>query len=105
MKAQDIIALLEYKNAFPRKTKRRKEFDIDKINLSEILVKLKEQQQRIKDDLEAVEKLMKKEDKKKEGNTFNPLHLAMWFIATFPITGPLMLLFWAKVFEAIQGIH
>lgn len=104
MKAQDIIALLEYKNAFP-KTRRKKEKDLSDLNLSEILVKLQERQARIKADMEAIEKLMKKDDKKKEDKKLNPVHIAMWLLATSPITGPLMLLYWAKIFSAIQMVH
>lgn len=106
MNANDFIKIWEYQKAFKKpKAKRRKDVDLSKLNLAEIFMKLQEQQSKIKADMEAIEKLLKKEDKKKDEKKPNPVHLAMWFMATVPITGPLLLLFWAKTFAAIQGIH
>lgn len=107
MNAKDFIAVLEYQKAFKKPAKRKKDIDLTKLNLAEVFLKLKEQQEKIRIDLEQIEKLMKKEDKKddKKGKPFNPLHVAMWLLATTPITGPLLLLYWAKIFASIQGVH
>lgn len=107
MNAKDFIAIWEYQKAFkkPSKPKRKKDVDLTKLNLAEVFLKLREQQEKIKGEIEQIEKLLKKEDKKKEEKKLNPLHVAMVLIGTTPITGPLLLLYWAKMFAAIQGVH
>lgn len=107
MNAKDFIAIWEYQKAFkkPSKQKRKKDIDLTKLNLAEVFLKLREQQEKIKAEMEQIEKLLKKEDKKKDEKKLNPLHVAMVLLATSPITGPMLLLYWAKMFAAIQGVH
>lgn len=108
MNAKDFIAIWEYQKAFKNpKPKRKKDVDYSKVRISDLLMRLKEQQEQIKADIEAAEKLLKKEEKKddKKGKSFNPLHVAMLLLGTSPITGPLLLLYWAKMFAAIRGYY
>lgn len=110
MNGRDIIALLEYTKAFkkdPKPSRKKPEIDWDNINLADIYIKLAEKAEKIKKDMEQVEKLMKKEEKKEEKKPsgFNPMHIAMWMLATAPITGPLMLYYWAAIFTSIRSMH
>lgn len=112
MNGKDLIAVLEYAKAFGKdkpSTKRqtkKPEIDWDNVDLAEAFLKLTAKEKKIKDAKEQIEKLLKKEDKKDEKKKgMSAIHLAMWFIVTAPITGPLMLYYWAYMFSSIQGMH
>jgi hypothetical protein len=111
MNGRDIIALLEYTKAFKKdpkpSRKKAEEIDWDTVDFAQVYLKLAAKAEKIKKDMEQVEKLMKKEEKKddKKGSKFNPMHVAMWMLATAPITGPLMLYYWAAIFTSIRSMH
>ena len=108
MNGRDIIALLEYTKAFkkdPKPSRKKQEINWDEVDFSQVYIKLAAKAEKIKKDMEQVEKLMKKEDKKKDEKKINPMHVAMWLMATSPITGPLMLYYWAAMFTAIRSMH
>lgn len=90
--ATAMIRMLEYGKGMtkPAKAARKSKetIDIDSIDLAEIYLKLEGREKKIKASKEAIEKLMKKDEKKKESG-MDLQRLAFILVATFPITGPL----------------
>jgi len=94
MKASDLIQLLEYGKAFKEpKPKRRskKDFELDGISITMMLHKRLEEAAALKKLLDDYEKANKKEEKKEE-KSWSIATISTFYIATFPIIGPLAVL-------------
>lgn len=91
----DMVALLDWamKMKDPKPTSRKRkamatDLDLENLDLAEVYLKLDAREKKIKASKEAIEKMMKKEEKKPEKN-MDLNRLAFILVATFPITGPL----------------
>lgn len=109
----DMVALLEWamktKNPKtpkgPRSLRRKKtELNLDDLDLAEVYLKLEAREKRIKASKEAVEKLMKKDDKKPSNDFLSMPRLAMLLVASSPITAPLYVI-WLFNMLKTMGMH
>lgn len=103
----DVVALLDWalKQKQPKQPKnvRRKKIEslnIEDLDLAEVYLKLEARAEKIKKSKEAIEKLMKKEEKKPDPKD-NMRNIALWLVASFPITGPLYYMWLTKML----GVH
>lgn len=92
--ATAMIRMLEYGKGMnkPHNPRRKggagRQFNFEDLDFAELYLKLEAREKKLKASKEALEKLMKKEDKKPDANA-NMARIAFWLIASFPITGPL----------------
>jgi hypothetical protein len=106
-KYSDMVALLEWatRQKEPKKPRlsRKKNVEdlrIEDLDLAEVYLKLDAREKKIKASKEAIEKMMKKEEKKPEPG-MKIERIAMILVATFPITGPLYYMWLTKTL----GLH
>lgn len=108
----DIVALLEWamKTKNPktpkgfRPSRKKAELNLDDLDLAEVYLKLEAREKRIKASKEAVEKLMKKDDKKPNNDFLSMPRLAMLLVASSPITAPLYVI-WLFNMLKTMGMH
>ena len=101
-----LVQMFEFGKTFAsekKPTRTRKTKDNDEFDLLAEYLKHQGKADKLKKAIESIEKMNKKEDKKDE-NSINPAHLAMWMMATLPITGPAFLYYWVAMLASIKGM-
>ena len=106
MKARDLIQLFEYGKAFNRSSEpKRKKAKKAKKDMTfkeylEFEAKLEQFQKYKKEKEDEKKKLDKMKEIKKDG--VSPVHIAMFLIASFPITAPAYVYFFKQMLEAMK---
>ena len=102
-----LVQMFEFGKTFAsekKPTRTRKTKDNDEFDLLAEYLKHQGKADKLKKAIESIEKMNKKEDKKDDKKRINPAHLAMWMMATLPITGPAFLYYWVAMLASIKGM-
>jgi hypothetical protein len=96
MKASEMIKLLEYRDAFKapkpkRSSKKDFDYDLKDVSITALIHREIERSEALSKLLKDLEKINKKEEKKDE-KSWSIATISTFYIATFPIIGPLAVL-------------